>query len=195
MKQWLLALLLIPNLVLADTAAVTLSWTNATQNEDASIIPTTGAASLVSTTLYWSICGLGDTVTYTPGLEVTILTTIPGNAESNIIDVGTAGRWCFTAFHTNFEGIDSAFSGVAVKDIPISSPPQPPQFLQVTSADIFVYSISQSNNVATAIPQGTIAVGTVCNGSMTFMGRYQVPREDVAWAGTSRPPVVFAACL
>ena len=75
----------------AQAADITLNWTNATRNDDATpenpqgtLIPTdtTDPASLATTTIYWSICGPNDEVTRTQGLELTVPTTVPGQAES-----------------------------------------------------------------------------------------------------------------
>lgn len=190
MKKWLIGLVLLPNLALG--ATVDLSWTNATQNTDGSNIVTSGEGALVNTTLYWSVCDPQDQVIITPGLDKIVPTTIPGNAESTTVDIGTPGRWCFTAVHSNNLGEVSDYSGVAVKDVIVI--PDPPTGLTVGPDNLYVYYISQSKDVVVLVPVGTISVGTECDGTMTVNQHYRVPVDDVTWIGSARPPVVFALC-
>jgi hypothetical protein len=191
MRALLLSQLLIPSLVMGEV--VTLSWTNSTLNTDSSTIPASGPGSLVSTTIFWSICDPQGKVIITPGLDVTVPTIIPGNAENVLVNIGTPGIWCFVASHTNLEGEVSDLSNVASKTVVIL--PDPPTGLTVDPADTFVYEISQTANVIVLIPVGTVPEGTLCDGTMDVNGHYLVLRELVSWIGSARPPVVFAKCL
>jgi hypothetical protein len=176
MRALLLSLLLIPSLVMGEV--VTLSWTNSTLNTDSSTIPASGPGSLVSTTIFWSICDPQGKVIITPGLDVTVPTIIPGNAENVLVNIGTPGIWCFVASHTNLEGEVSDLSNVASKTVVILPD-----------------EISQTANVIVLIPVGTVPEGTLCDGTMDVNGHYLVLRELVSWIGSARPPVVFAKCL
>ena len=184
-----------PSCNVSNTTTVNLSWTNATQNEDGSLIPAanTDGNSLESTTIYWSICDSSDQVIVTSGLEKTVPTTIPGNTETTTVDIGTAGRWCFKAIHTNVGGVSSNDSGTLVKVINII-PPNPPTGLTVSPDNLIAYAISQSSDRLVLIPVGTIPADTSCDVTMSANGHYLVPRNLVQWAGTFRAPVVFALC-
>lgn len=179
-------------------AQVTLSWTNATKNEDATDIPTTGAAALASTTLKWGACNPDDTPAL-PLLEATFPTTVPGNAETEMVTIFTPGRWCFIGVHTNqgdpAENIDpqtSADSNPVFKDIIMV--PEPPQNLTIVAAALVVYDIVKQNNKYILLAVGTAPPGTPCDGSQQVNGRFAVSTDVVAWFGNVQPPVVVADC-
>lgn len=109
------ALLLVAAAAIA--AVATGTWTNATQNTDGTAIPATGAGSLTSTTMEWSVCGTGDTFTTALGQV-----TVPANLLTAVTPDLGPGRFCFRAFHTNSYGVASDPSGVVVK---VVSPPKP----------------------------------------------------------------------
>ena len=172
---------------------VPLTWNNAVDNTDGTLIPLTGPDSLVTTTMYWSICDPNDDVIITPGLEVTVSTTVPGQAESVDIDIGTPGRWCFKGIHTNQAGTTSEFSVVAIKEI-TGNTPLPPSDLVVDPNSLVAYSYSISDDKFLMIPVGNVLPGSPCDSSMSANGLYLVLREYVVWASSYQPPVVFAEC-
>jgi hypothetical protein len=98
-------------------AIATATWTNATQNEDNTAIPATGAGSLTSTTVEWATCGPGDTFGTKSGES-----TVPKNLTTLQTPDLLPGRWCFRAFHTNSYGVQSDPTSVAVK---VVAPPKP----------------------------------------------------------------------
>lgn len=180
-------------------ADVTLNWTNATRNDDATpenpegtLIPTdtTDPNSLATTTLYWGACLADDMPVITEGLELTIPTTIPGNAETAQIVITTPGRWCVVGIHTNLAGSSSRYSNPAIKEV--FNVPQPPDNLTVQSMTVY-YVIQRTNRFA-LLPVGTIPVGSSCIGTEYVNGYYAVPREEVSWSSNTQPQVVVAQC-
>ena len=180
-------------------ADVTLNWTNATRNDDATpenpegtLIPTdpTDPNALATTTLYWSICGPNNEVTRTEGLELTVPTTVPGQAESAQVVVTTPGRWCFVGVHTNLAGQTSRDSAVAIKEVFVV--PQPPDNLAVAATT--VYYVIQRENRFVLLPVGTIPEGTSCIGTEYVNGYYAVDRDLVTWSSGTQPLVVVAQC-
>lgn len=174
-----------------DAGDVTLSWTNATQNTDGSLIPTdtSDPTALATTTLYWGAC-LADDTPAAPLSEMTMPTTVPGNAEVATVVITTPGRWCFVGVHANNAGSVSDYSNPAFKDV--FTIPQPPGDLVVE--DIRVYYVIQQVNKFILLPVGSIPVGTSCNTMEYVNGYYVVPRDLVTWSGTVKPLVVVAQC-
>jgi len=199
MKQLRAILFLLVFSVSAQAADITLSWTNATRNDDATtenpegtLIPTdpTDLIALKETVIYWSICTPEDTVTITEGLEKTIPTTVPGQAESTQIIVTTPGRWCFVGTHENNTGGVSRLSNVAFRTVMVV--PMPPQNLTVNA--ITVYYVIQRTNRFALLPVGTIPVGTACSTTEYVNGYYAVDRALVDWTSSTQPLVVVAQC-
>ncbi len=176
----------------AQAADVTLSWTNATKNEDGTDIATdtTDPYSLKETVIYWSICTPQDEVTITEGLDKTIATTVPGAPESTQIIVTTPGRWCFVGMHRNLAGLESQYSGVAIKEVVVV--PQPPDNLTVQA--MTVYYVIQRENRFALLPVGTVPVGTSCDNTEYVNGYYVVDRNLVTWSSGTQPLVVVAQC-
>ncbi len=180
---------------------VTVSWTNATQNEDGTDIPVppaTAATSLVSTTLKWGACNPDDTPAL-PLLEATFPTTVPGNSETQTVFIFTPGRWCFIGVHTNAgdpaNNIDpqtSADSNPAFKMVIMV--PEPPQNLMVVEPDLIVWDILKEDDEYKFLGVGQVPGGTPCDSSQRVNGRYVVPNDLVQWFGNVRPPVVVADC-
>ena len=185
--------------VSAQAADITLSWTNATRNDDATtenpagtLIPTdtTDPIALKETVIYWSICTPEDTVTITEGLEKTIPTTVPGQAESTQIIVTTPGRWCFVGVHRNNSDAESRLSNVAFRTVMVV--PLPPQNLTVEATT--VYYVIQRTNRFVLLPVGTIPVGTTCSNTQYVNGYFAVDRNLVNWTSSTQPLVVVAQC-
>ena len=198
MKQLRAILFLLVFSVSAQAADITLSWSNATRNEptvenpEGTLIATdpTDPFALKETVIYWSVCTPEDTVTITEGLETTVPTTVPGQAESAQIVVTTPGRWCFVGIHRNNSNLESDLSNVAIRAV--MEVPQPPQNLTVNA--ITVYYVIQRRNRFALLPVGTIPVGTACIGTEYVNGYYAVDRDLVTWSGATQPQVVVAQC-
>lgn len=182
----------------ASAADITLSWTNATRNvpvppdTEGTLIPTdtTHPDSLASTTIYWGACLAGDIPAKAEGLELTVDTTVPGQAESAQVIITTPGRWCFVGVHKNLGGVSSADSNPTFRYV--ANIPSPPDNLTVQN--IIVYYVIQRNNRFTLLPVGTIALDTACISTEYVNGYHAVDRDLVEWSGSTQPLVVVAQC-
>lgn len=105
----------------------------------------------------------------------------------------TAGTYFYVATAYNVPGVESAYSGEAVKVVPPPAP-APPTNLVVDPANLVAYAVSQTKDVMVLYPVGTVPNGTACDGTMRFNDKYVVPMDSVSWAGTARPLVIFASC-
>ena len=183
-------LILIPFVVIATplwAGNVTLTWTNATQNEDGSAIPATGDNSLDTTTLEYAACISGQLSA--PRLSKTVAASF----ETDIVSIVTPGDWCFVAFHTNVAGTRSAESNIAIKTI-LPAVPNPPALLTVT--DLVVYTIVKQKDKFVLLAVGRVLAGTACNPNESVNGHYVVPNDAVLWTSATgpRPIVVVAKC-
>ena len=182
----------------ASAADITLNWTNATRNvavppaTEGTLIPTDTAHpdSLASTTIYWGSCLADDTPVLAPGLEVTVPTTVPGQAETVQVIITTPGRWCFVGIHTNKAGISSDYSNPTFRFV--ANVPSPPANLTVQNTT--VYYVIQRNNRFSLLPVGTIALDTACISTEYVNGYHAVDRDLVVWSGNTKPQVVVAQC-
>ena len=178
-KLLILALLLIPTFVQA--GSVTLSWTLPTQNTDGTAYTDPGGLRLYYGT--------------TPGGPYPIQVSIGDPTVTTYqYDNLAPGTYYFVATAYNSSNVESAFSGEATKVID-PSVPAPPTNLVVVPGELVAYGLQQSPDVLTVFPVGHVVEGTACDGSMTIMGLYQVPRESVVYAGNVEPQVVFAKCV
>lgn len=184
--------------VSAQAADITLSWTNATRNDDATpenpegtLIPTdpTDPNALATTTIYWGACDANDNPV-DPLQQQSVTTTVPGQAESLQVIITTPGRWCFVGTHTNVAGNESDLSNPVFRTV--ASVPQPPQNLTVNA--ITVYYVIQRENRFVMLPVGTIPVGTPCSSTEYVNGYYAVDRNLVTWSSGTQPLVVVAQC-
>jgi len=181
----LLAAMLLCNPLWA--ADVTLTWTNATQNEDGSTIPATGDNSLDTTTIEYAACIAGQLS------DPRIPVVVDASIETTDISIVTPGDWCFVAFHTNVAGNASGESNIAIKTI-LPATPNPPGFLTVT--DLVVYTVVKQKDKFVLLAIGTVAAGTSCNANESVNGHYVVPNDAVQWTAATgpRPIVVVAKC-
>lgn len=170
---------------------IVMSWINATQNVDGTPIPTdlTDPSSLASTVIMWGSCLIGD-IPDLPILEQTVPTTVPGLAESTVINIVTPGRYCFMAFHINKKGLLSDLSTPTIRIV--ANTPAPPNNLIVQ--DMVVFYVIQQPGTFILLPIGTVPAGTVCDSTQSVNGFFSVPVDEVTWTGTVRPLVVVAQC-
>lgn len=180
MKKWLLGLLLVlvASPVIAGSAI--LSWTPPNFNEDS-----TPYINPQGYKLYYGLTQGGPYPTEIDIPDFTIITY-------EVLDLSPM-TYYFVATAYNTLGVESQYSGEAQKII--LGIPNPPVGLIVDPSNLFAYSISQTTNKIVLIPVGTVLESTPCDGAMSVNGHYLVPINTVQWAGTSRPPVVFALCL
>ena len=190
MKKLLLLLLLFAPAVYA--LEVTLSWTNATQNEDGTQIPATGPLAFHltdATTIAYGLCdGAGDVA---PPIT---LVSFPPAATGTTVSAAAAGDWCFKAFHKNQNNTVSVFSNVATKTV-LPTAPQPPVLIVV---DTVVYDILKRPDAILFLAVGTVPPDTECDPANSAQGmgdtKYAVPKALVTWFGTVEPDVVVADC-
>jgi hypothetical protein len=159
--------------------SVTVSWTAPTLNEDGS--PLTDLAGF---NIYYGT----SSGAYTNSVNV----DNPA-ATSLVIEDLSAGDYFFAATAYNEGGIESKYSGEAVKTVEDGGPSPPTDLIVVN--DIYAYGVSQSEDVLELYPIGTVPLGTACLPDTTVNGKYRVPRDVVEYIGTIRPPVVFAECI
>lgn len=164
---------------------VTLTWTNATENTDGSLIEETGPTALTETVIQWSACDASTPSVQPPVEEM----TVPPTVTEVVIDTGT-GYFCFHAKHVNESGMISDWSGVAQKEV--FSTPLPPGDL-VTQGEI-VYSVSKLNDGFLLLAVGKVPLGTPCIKTQSVNGKYVVPTSEVQWDTANRAPVVVADC-
>jgi hypothetical protein len=111
------------------------------------------------------------------------------------IDGLTEATYYFVATAYNVAGEESDFSNETSKVVENVTVPKPPGNLVVSEDDLLAYSISQSNDRLVLFPVGTVLSGTSCEESMSANGKYLVSRDNVSWASSAQPPVVFATCV
>ena len=106
------------------------------------------------------------------------------------------GVTCYFAVSAvNESGLESELSNEATKLMPgVNVVPEPPTDLTVQPEDLVVYGITQTPDFIALTPRGTTQAGVACDGTMSVLGRYRVPRSEVTWYGNVRPLVVFASC-
>jgi hypothetical protein len=185
MKKFLLLLLLS---ISANAADVNISWENATLLADGvTPIPVSGAESLDTTTVEWAACINGQLS------DPRLSNTIDASIQTLDVTIGTPGEWCFTSYHTNVAGIDSAEAPVIQRTV-LAQPPQPPQNMTVTGADLLAYNLVKQPDGLLLVPVGTVAIGTECDTSQSWGGKYIVPTSAVTWSGNIEPVVVVATC-
>lgn len=147
---------------------VNLSWTAPTTNTDGS--PLTDLAG------YRVYSGCGASGLYDRPVE-----TIGAGVESLVIgSLPDAGVCYFVATTVNSQGVESSFSNEASKVMSVST--------------LVVYGIIQSRDRIVLLPVGEISSDVFCDTSQSVNGRYVVPRDEVTFAGSVRPEVVFAEC-
>ena len=171
----------------ADAAPVTVTWTNATLNEDGSTIPATGDLSLASTTVEYAACIAGALS------EPQIPTIVLMPAEELVVDIVTPGDWCFVARHTTVGNVDSADSNISVKTI---APPVPMPPASLTVIDLVAYTIVKQPDRFLLVAVGTVPADTVCDPNQSANGHYVVPNDAVIWTDPNgpRPVVIVAKC-
>ena len=197
MKKLSLVLLLVAwgSIVSAQqTGTVHLSWTNATKNEDNTVIPINDHGSLAYTTIKYSVCVNGDVDLANAKIHYVSAT----KTSTTISTQGPPGDYCFRATHTNSFGVESALSNLSIKTVTSSgevrdyTTPQAPQTLVVS--DPTVYTIIKQENKFVLLPVGTVPANTVCIADQKINGYYAVPINVVSWSGTVRPVIVVAQC-
>ena len=197
MKKLLLVLLLAWGATVSaqQTGTVTLSWTNATQNEDTSLIPSTDHGALAYTKITYSQCVNNDVdlANATEHLVSADKTTTTISTE------GPVGDYCFRGTHVNSFGTESQLSNLTVKNVTTAGEPRTvttplaPSGLSV-KGDPTVYTIVRQENRFIMLPVGTVPPNTPCIADQTINGHNAVPIDQVTWSGTVRPVVVVAIC-
>lgn len=188
----------------AQVYEITNSWTNTskyTNGED--IVPGNDPTSLQYTEIRYSLATPEETVD-PDNYEIQIVAvTGLGNEQQFTYQVPSPGLWCTEAYHILYNGTYSEGSGPAcVLKESDGPPPEPPCCLVVVEPDLTAYAFSQSNDLFTLFPVGTVPAGTVCDSTQSVDDNnfdealYLVPRNEVSWANSasSEWPIVFAKC-
>lgn len=90
-------------------------------------------------------------------------------------------------------GAESARTNAVSKAVPPSTP-NPPSMLTV-AADLVAYQLIPSDDRLAFIPGGTVAAGTMCDGTQPVVDKFVVPRAAVTWTAKGKKPrVIYASC-
>lgn len=197
MKKLLLVLLLAWGATVSaqQTGTVTLSWTNATHNEDTSLIAPTDHGALAYTKLIYSECVNND-VDFANAKEHLVSAN---KTQTTISTEGPPGDYCFYGKHVNSFGVESTLSGLAVKNVTTTGQPRTfttplaPGNLTV-KGDPTVFTVVRQENRFILLPVGTVPPNTACIEDQTINGHNAVPIDQVTWSGTVRPAIVVAVC-
>lgn len=119
-KLLFLVMALMGAVALAATANMT--WTNPTENVDATPIPLSGAGSIASTRIEYGTCNVDAF-----GTKVGEV-TVPGAATAGNVSGLAPGKWCFRAYTRNTYGSESGPSNVASKTYEAPTPKPPTNF-------------------------------------------------------------------
>ena len=176
MIRWLALLLLLPLQAIAGEAVLT--WDAPTQNEDG-----TPLTDLAGFKIYQADA---------PGGPYTPVGDVPGTALTFTVESLPDGTYYFVATAYNEAGTESQYSGEVSKVV--VTIPSPPQNLAVEADNTVAYMLSISDDAVVMVPVGFVDAGVTCDGTTEFNNHYRVDIDDVNYAGTVRPPVVFAAC-
>lgn len=199
MKKLLLVLLAWGATVSAQqTGTVTLTWTNATQNEDTSFIAALDHGALAYTKIQYSVCtGAGNDQVDFATAKTHLVSA--HRTQTTISTEGPAGDYCFVGTHTNSFGVESRLSGIAIKTTTAAGDPRTfttplsPEGLSV-KGDPTVYTIVRQENRFIFLPVGTVPPNTACIPEQTINEYTAVPVDQVTWSGTVRPVIVVAVC-
>lgn len=181
MKRLLLAALLLSGNAWAGDA--TLSWTAPTQNTDGSAL-----TDLASYKIYHGTASgvyPNEVVVSNPALTTFIVTNLP------------EGLNYFVATAINDAGVESGYSGEAVKDVlPDIVVPNPPFNLVVEPDNLVAFTFDKIRGGLSVYPIGTVSAGTSCDSSVSVNGMNKVPADTVIYpAGVSLDPfIVVAVC-
>jgi hypothetical protein len=197
MKKLLLVLLLAwgGTVSAQQTGTVTLSWTNATHNEDTSLIPPADHNALAYTKITYSECVNSD-VNFSNAKEHLVSAN---KTTTTISTEGPPGDYCFVGTHVNSFGVESALSNISIKTVTTAgevrthSTPLAPGNLAV-KGDPTVYTVVRQENRFILLPVGTVPPNTSCIEDQTINGHNAVPIDQVTWSGTVRPVIVVAVC-
>ena len=177
------------------TGTVVLSWTNATQNEDTSLIAALDHGALAYTKLTYSTC-VNNNVDF-PNAKNHLVSA--NKTTTTISTEGPPDDYCFVGTHTNSFGTESQLSNITIKTVTtageVRTPTTPlaPAGLAVTG-DPTVFTIIRQENRLVLLPVGTVPPNTTCIAEQTVNGHNAVPIDQVNWSGTVRPVIVVAVC-
>ena len=174
----LLLSLLLTTAAVAETSAVTLSWTAPTKNEDGS-----NFTDFSKFKLYYGT----KTRTYTGVIDNIQNATYVFNANGT----QPVGQYYFVVTAVNSKGQESGNSNEATKAIV-----EIDGILKVTNS--IVYTIVKQPNSFVLLPIGSVPLGTECDPLQTVNGKYVVPTDKVTWTSQApnrvEPDVVVADC-
>lgn len=165
----------------AQAGSAFVTWEAPTTREDGSPLVLSGFR------LYWGV---------SPGqYEHSVTIDNPDQRSYRVAELVDCERYYFAATALDLMSVESRLSNEddALIGGDCSSPPNPPENLAVSSANLTAYGIVQSRDRVVLLPVGSVAAGTSCL-PMQVLNRFVVPRESVTFAGSVRPEVVLAEC-
>ena len=143
-----LALFLLAGSAFAGQAVVT--WTNPTTRTDGSALT---AAQIGGTRVEWGTCS-GSAFGTAQGNQSTT-----GAATSTIISDLSPGTYCFRAASIDVAGLQSGWSNIASKVVPVA-PPNPPVIVTVATT-AYVFKVTQ-RGLLKLVKSGTVPLGVAC---------------------------------
>lgn len=169
---------------LVDAGTLNVNWTNPTAYTDGT---TLAAADITQTRVEYGTCGTSTPLSFGVKAGETVVT---GGATSAVINSLAPGVYCVQA-KTTAQGIESDASNVATKTL---LPPKPNPPAAVTIGSLIAYDIIKQPGKLVLLAVGKVAGGIACDTTQSVNGLYAIPTDAIAWFGTVRPPVAFAAC-
>ncbi len=128
----------------------TVSWTNPTTRTDGTALP---SSQIGSTRVEWGTCS-GSAFGSALGNQ-----SATGTATSTIINNLAPGTYCFRAATVDAAGLQSGWSNIASKVVPVA-PPSPPVIVTVATT-AYVFKVTQ-RGLLKLVKSGTVPLGVAC---------------------------------
>lgn len=163
----------------------TINWTNPSQFEDNTTIPTALLGTGATVSVDYGSCGANNVVVVKEGTA-----TGAASAKTIVITPPGAGVWCYQAKVTLTDGRVSAFSNGVTSTV-VAPNPKPPSLVV---GPITAYTVVKQVDRFVMLPVGTVPAGTPCSPDQSVNGYNVVPRSAVVFSGSVKPDVVVAQC-
>lgn len=145
-----MAVLALFGLSVAFAGTATVTWTNPTARTDGTALP---ASQIGSTRVEWGTCS-GSAFGTTQGNQ-----SATGAVTSTIISDLIPGTYCFRAATVDAAGVQSGWSNIASKVVPVA-PPNPPVIVTVMTT-AYIFKITQ-RGLLRLVQSGTVPLGVAC---------------------------------
>lgn len=182
----LLGLVALP--VQAQLCSASLTWAAPTENTDGS--PYTNPA---GSKIYWGL---------SPGTYSQSITIDDPSVTSIVVNNLADGTWYFAATAYNQDDVESAYSNEASKTVQncatLPDPREPGPLVIDPDFNFTVFDYVPQVNRTIMLPVGSAPSGTACIAGEMIVSQgvsyWAIPREEVSFAGTVTPDIVYARC-